>query len=145
MFIYYYCISLLVSGHAIETGTGYGSWLHGEAVAMGIIMATELSYKLNYITNELYNKIIFLIKKSDLPINLMNKYISNDNYSLKIKQLTTNKFIDLMSMDKKVSNGKLSLILLKDLLGNCIITNEFDMKILEEVIDKYMIKDHFVN
>eukprot|EP00595_Chromulina_sp_UTEXLB2642_P001707 CAMPEP_0196765896 /NCGR_PEP_ID=MMETSP1095-20130614/14954_1 /TAXON_ID=96789 ORGANISM="Chromulina nebulosa, Strain UTEXLB2642" /NCGR_SAMPLE_ID=MMETSP1095 /ASSEMBLY_ACC=CAM_ASM_000446 /LENGTH=266 /DNA_ID=CAMNT_0042125117 /DNA_START=86 /DNA_END=882 /DNA_ORIENTATION=- len=94
-------------GHAIETGFGYGVWLHGEAVGAGIAMAAEMSYQLGWIDQDLLTRIITLIKKCDLPSTLVNPYalyeVGVDNYRMKLKELTKDKFIDLMSMDKKVA------------------------------------------
>jgi len=104
-------------------------------------MATKLSYKQNYITLELCNRIIKLIESARLPVSSYNKdaiqEYGEEKYKEMVKSLTKAQFLDYMSMDKKVSNGQLFLVLLKGDLGNCVITNEFDPKLLDEVISEY--------
>ena len=51
--------------------------------------------------------------------------------------LTTNAFLDIMSVDKKVSDGRLSLVLLKGSLGGCVITEDYDVGLLRAVVEKY--------
>ncbi|KAG2445464.1 hypothetical protein HXX76_000082 [Chlamydomonas incerta] len=108
-------------GHAIETGTGYGVWLHGEAVAAGTVMAADLSYRLGWIDQALHDRIVALMKRARLPI-------------LPPASMTTEQFRSLMAVDKKVLAGKLRLILLRGPLGNCVVTGDFDPVKLEETL-----------
>ena len=55
-------------GHAIETNAGYGAWLHGEAVAAGMAMAADLSYRLGWIEGELVQRIRALLERANLPL-----------------------------------------------------------------------------
>ncbi|KAH0969170.1 hypothetical protein GBA52_028982 [Prunus armeniaca] len=55
-------------GHAIETGVGYGQWLHGEAVAAGTVMAVDMSYRLGWIDESLVKRANNIIKQFKLPI-----------------------------------------------------------------------------
>lgn len=85
-------------GHAIENGMGYGVWLHGEAVAAGIIMAAELSRRLDLIHEVDVLRIRKLFVDTGLPVVT--------------PKFSTEKYLELMSLDKKVSAGKIRFILL---------------------------------
>jgi 3-dehydroquinate synthase len=132
-------------GHAIEAGMGYGTWLHGEAVSAGIAMATELSYKQNWISLELKERIIQLLKRARLPTTLTNLHsiadLGEKDYQQRKHNLTPTTFLDLMSMDKKVADGQLSLVLLRGSLGECTITNKFNTKQLNELVSQYCSTD----
>lgn len=88
-------------GHAIETGTGYGVWLHGEAVAAGTVMAVELSRRLGWLTDADVERVCRLFERAHLP--------------LRGPVLGTDTYLDLMGHDKKVIAGRLRLVLLKRL------------------------------
>ncbi|MDQ1362798.1 MAG: 3-dehydroquinate synthase [Pseudomonadota bacterium] len=103
-------------GHAIETGMGYGNWLHGEAVASGMVMAARLSEKLGWIKPSDVNRIIDLIERANLPVKAP-------------AQMSADKFIELMAIDKKVSDGVLRLILLKA-PGKAVFTRDYDKESL---------------
>lgn len=89
-------------GHAIETHFGYGTYLHGEAVAIGSMMAAEFSQNLGFITPKEVAKIQTLLNQAKLPTALDKKVNANDLYKL-------------MFHDKKVQNGTLNFVLLKNL------------------------------
>jgi 3-dehydroquinate synthetase len=97
-------------GHAIETGTGYGVWLHGEAVAAGTMMAAELSCRIGWITSQNVSRIENLFARAGLPV------VGPVN-------LTIDRYLELMSHDKKVQDGRLKLILLKS-IGKAVVTSE---------------------
>ena len=128
-------------GHAIETGLGYGAWLHGEAVSTGMIMAARMSALQGWISPEFEARITRLLAKSNLPTTLANtgaeQDIGTNEYNKLLSALDSHKFLDLMSMDKKVADGQLSLVLLKGELGNCVITNKFDSKLLTQTVNEY--------
>lgn len=107
-------------GHAIETGLGYGKWLHGEAVAVGIIMAAELSKEHGWITDNDVKGIRSLLEKAGLPVSPP-------------AELSAERFNQLMSIDKKVQDGVLNLILMKA-MGESVITNDFDKQALLRVL-----------
>jgi len=86
-------------GHAIETGLGYGEWLHGEAVAAGTLIAAELSYRLGWIAADTVQRIEELFVRSGLPVHG--------------PVLGVERYLELMSHDKKVQDGRLRLVLLK--------------------------------
>ncbi|MCK9381031.1 MAG: 3-dehydroquinate synthase [Sulfuritalea sp.] len=88
-------------GHAIETGVGYGEWLHGEAVAAGTMMAVELSHRLGWLSAADVGRVRTLLQRAGLPV------IGPD--------LGAARYLDLMSHDKKVVAGSLRLVLLKAL------------------------------
>jgi 3-dehydroquinate synthase len=88
-------------GHAIETGLGYGEWLHGEAVGAGTVMAAELSRRLGWLTDIEFERTRKLLAQAGLPV--VGAPLGVDRY------------IDLMGHDKKVIAGKLRLVLLKKL------------------------------
>lgn len=86
-------------GHAIETGMGYGKWLHGEAVAAGTMMAVELSRRLGWLTDVDLERARNLFLRARLPV--VGPALGADRY------------LDLMGHDKKVIAGRLRLVLLK--------------------------------
>ena len=109
----------------IEQTNSYKSNInHGEAVAMGIIMASKLSESMNLISINDLNKIINHFNLLNLP-TLIPKSLKN--------KLTVNKFINVMSKDKKNKNNKINLILLKG-IGSAYQTSKFDHKLLISVI-----------
>lgn len=110
-------------GHAIETGMGYGEWLHGEAVATGMCMAARLSHKMGKLSNADVERVEALIAKAYLPIKPP-------------KEMTTSQFMQLMAVDKKVMDGKLRLVLMES-LGQSVVTGSFDAGLLEEMLDEY--------
>jgi len=106
-------------GHAIENAMGYGVWLHGEAVAIGIMMAAHLSRLMQWLTDDEYHRIFNLLQKVNLPID--PPIISLERY------------LALMSMDKKVVNGKIRLVLQKG-IGDSVITSDYDEKYLRATL-----------
>jgi 3-dehydroquinate synthase len=88
-------------GHAIETGMGYGVWLHGEAVAAGTIMATELSHRLGWLSEAEVARVQRLFERAKLPV--------------RGPALGAARYLDLMGHDKKVIAGCLRLVLLRHL------------------------------
>lgn len=109
-------------GHAIETGTGYGAWLHGEAVAAGMVMAADMSWRLGWIDRSLLDRTRTLLERCKLPV-------------LPPPSMTPAQFREHMAVDKKVSAGKLRLILLKGPLGSCVFTGDFDASKLDETLN----------
>eukprot|EP01026_Neomeris_dumetosa_P050604 TRINITY_DN44424_c0_g1_i2.p3 TRINITY_DN44424_c0_g1~~TRINITY_DN44424_c0_g1_i2.p3 ORF type:complete len:197 (+),score=45.10 TRINITY_DN44424_c0_g1_i2:222-812(+) len=108
-------------GHAIETATGYGTFLHGEAVSVGIVMAANMSWKLGWIEEDIKTRTVNLLKRANLPIKPPSG-------------MTPQQFNDIMAVDKKVVDGKLRLILLKGPLGNCVVTGEFNPDVLQQTL-----------
>jgi 3-dehydroquinate synthase len=96
-------------GHAIETAQGYGNWLHGEAVAAGTVLAAELSMQQGWLSSNDLQGVIALLKRAKLPVSP--------------PAMTANQFLDLMAVDKKVLDGRLRLVLLKQ-IGEALVTSE---------------------
>ena len=107
-------------GHAIETGMGYGNWLHGEAVATGMVMAARMSSLLGWLSDNDLSQIEALISKANLPIKAP-------------REISPDQFIDLMSVDKKVIDGVLRLVLMKS-IGHAIVTSDYETDIMIECI-----------
>ncbi|KAJ1426253.1 hypothetical protein B484DRAFT_330537, partial [Ochromonadaceae sp. CCMP2298] len=113
-------------GHAIEAGLGYGAWLHGEAVGTGMMMAADMSHSMGLIDTSVLARTEKLLVQAGLPA-----------YEAKVASLGTARFLDLMSFDKKVADGKLSLVLLKGPLGGSVITDVYDAALLQQTVEKY--------
>jgi 3-dehydroquinate synthase len=105
-------------GHAIETGMGYGEWLHGEAVAAGICLAADLSRRMGWLDADAVARIEALISRCQLP-------------SRPPAALSAERFLELMAVDKKVLAGKLRLVLLQG-IGQAIVTDSFPAEALRE-------------
>lgn len=99
-------------GHAIENAQGYGVWLHGEAVGAGMVMACELSYLLGWVSEEDYKRVKKIIERANLPTQPP-------------KNMNQQDFISGMSVDKKVLDGQLRLVLLRS-IGEAVVTGDFD-------------------
>jgi 3-dehydroquinate synthase len=104
-------------GHAIETGVGYGNWLHGEAIAAGMVMASDLSRRLKWLSTADVARVEKLIRRAQLPVRAPST-------------LSTARFLELMAVDKKVLNGRLRLVLLKR-LGEAVVTDDYPRAELE--------------
>ena len=109
-------------GHAIEAAQQYQDWLHGEAVAAGMVMAADLSYRQGLIALEDLARIRDLISRANLPVT------APDNIGRET-------FLSLMGLDKKVLDGRLRLILLKS-IGKAFVTTDISMPDLHAVLDK---------
>jgi 3-dehydroquinate synthase len=114
-------------GHAIENGSGYGVWLHGEAVAIGTCMAATMSGKMGWIDEALVKRVYDIMIKAKCPVELPVDSPMNSEL-----------FLRAMSVDKKVANGQLRLILLKGELGNCMFTGDFDDGAMKETINEFV-------
>jgi 3-dehydroquinate synthase len=88
-------------GHAIEAGLGYGQWLHGEAVGCGMVMAADLSHRLGFIDAATKSRITALVHAAGLPV------LAPD--------LGSERWVELMQVDKKNEGGQIKFILIKPL------------------------------
>ena len=110
-------------GHAIETSTGYGNWLHGEAVATGMLMAADLSMRLGNISTKDVERVDNLLDMAMLPTRAPH-HMDYDH------------FIELMAVDKKVRAGKINFVLFRQ-LGDAIVTSDFDHNLLRETVEAH--------
>ena len=106
-------------GHAIESALGYGSWLHGEAVAAGTVLAAELSSRMGLMPREEVERVRALLTAARLPTTA--------------PALGVDRYLQYMGHDKKVEQGRLRLILLKG-IGEAFVTSEFPHETLVEVL-----------
>ena len=93
-------------GHAIEAGLGYGEWLHGEAVAAGMVMAAELSARAGTLPRADAERVRLLIARAGLPV--------------RGPKLAAERYLELMQVDKKAAGGKLRFVLL-DAIGHAAL------------------------
>jgi len=110
-------------GHAIEAATGYSKWLHGEAVGTGMLMAADLSARMGMLSEKDVLRVDNLIDHARLPTR------APANMDFK-------KFMQYMSVDKKVEAGAIRFVLLKA-LGEAVITADFDHRLLEATIEAH--------
>jgi 3-dehydroquinate synthase len=100
-------------GHAIESGLGYGKWLHGEAVAAGMVIAAQVSRHMGLVSEECVARTTNLLRRAQLPV--------------RGPRLGVSRYLELMGHDKKVENGKVRFVLLKG-LGNAFISAAVPLK-----------------
>lgn len=110
-------------GHAIETGMGYGRYLHGEAVAIGTCQAADLSRRLGWLNDEDVNRVVALFKKTGLPTEPP-------------ADLSAEEFVKLMAVDKKNVDGDIRLILLKK-IGEASLPVSVEKSVLLETLNCY--------
>lgn len=104
-------------GHAVETGMGYGSWLHGEAVAAGTVMAALLSKQLGWLDDAAIERIKLLFQRVELPV--AGPWLASS------PEASAGRYLELMRHDKKVSAGVMRLVLLKA-IGLAVVSAEAD-------------------
>ena len=108
-------------GHAIEAGMGYGQWLHGEAIAAGIVMAMDLSQRCGWVTKEVTQRVTNLLQQANLPTRAP-------------QELSAEKILELMAVDKKVSQGMIRLVLAKS-IGDTFVTSEYTQSDLMKTLE----------
>jgi len=106
-------------GHAIEAGTGYGTWLHGEAVAAGMVMAAELSSLMGQLKKTEVSRVRELVKRAGLPVSG--------------PALAPERMLELMALDKKAAKGKTRFVLLES-LGRAALRSDVDEKAVRAAI-----------
>lgn len=114
-------------GHALESEYGYGTLTHGEAVAIGMLFAMEVS-------NSVFS--------NRLPVEMLQKWLKDNSFPLLLKEINCNKILNRMKSDKKVVNNHVQMVLLKD-IGNPVtveISDEDIQNYLETFIYKMMEK-----
>ena len=106
-------------GHAIENAMGYGVWLHGEAVATGTVMAADLSQRMGWLNAAQIARIKTIMQAAKLPIDAPD--------------LGADEYLRLMQLDKKVSDGRIRLILQQD-IGKAVMTADYDADKLKQTL-----------
>jgi 3-dehydroquinate synthase len=106
-------------GHAIETATGYGEYLHGEAIAIGMTLAADLSCRVGFISQADCERVSRIIASLGLPIAA--------------PRIGAERALELMGMDKKVLAGKIRLVLLKS-LGEAQVTGDYAPDMLQAIL-----------
>lgn len=110
-------------GHAIETGLGYGACLHGEAVAIGMCQAADLSRRLGWLSDSDVERIAALLRRARLPVTPP-------------AELGVERYVELMAVDKKNVDGKLRLILLEG-IGRATLPLAVDSEPLRQTLNEY--------
>jgi len=108
-------------GHAIETASGYGNWLHGETVAMGMVMAADLSRRLGWI---------------DINVAQRIRGVLEENFGMPVlppADITVEQYLNLMLSDKKAESGKIRFVLLKA-IGKGAVDGDIEPSILERTL-----------
>ena len=109
-------------GHAIESGLGYGEWLHGEAVGVGMLLATDLSHRLGWIGAPEVGRVRDLLRRAGLPVEA--------------PQIGASHALSLMGMDKKVLAGRIRLVLLSG-LGAGVVSGDYPAETLQQTLAAY--------
>jgi 3-dehydroquinate synthase len=106
-------------GHAIETAAGYGEWLHGEAVGVGMLLAADLSRRLGWLEEAEVERVRRLLRRAGLPAAA--------------PAIGASRALDLMGMDKKVLAGRIRLVLLRR-LGEGVVSGDYPADALEATL-----------
>jgi 3-dehydroquinate synthase len=106
-------------GHAIENAAGYGEWLHGEAVAVGMLLAADVSRRLGWLDAGSVERLRELLRRTGLPTTA--------------PAVGANRARELMGMDKKVLQGRLRLVLLRR-LGEGVVCDDYAADALEATL-----------
>ena len=106
--------------HAFEAVAGYGRYLHGEAVAIGLVCAFRLSQKMGFCKNDSEHELICLLENYDLPTCLTSS-------------LTVSELMEAMQNDKKVKKGSIRFVLLKE-VGSSFVEKSVDPGFVSEVL-----------
>lgn len=110
-------------GHAIESGMGYGAWLHGEAVGTGMLMAADLSYRQGNLSQLELQRTQALIAAAKLPTKIP-------------AEMDSKRFMELMAVDKKVQSGVIRLVLLSA-IGASHVSDDYDPTLLQQTLDEF--------
>ncbi len=107
-------------GHAIEAAQHYRGWLHGEAVAAGMVMAADLSVRMEWLPVSVLDRIRKLLSHCGLPIEAP-------------ESMSAEQFEQLMAVDKKAADSGLRLVLLRS-LGQAVVTENYPEHLLRETL-----------
>lgn len=108
-------------GHAIETAQGYGNWLHGEAIAAGMCLAARFSADSGFCDEETVSQTRAIFQQTGLPTSPP-------------ADMTAERCLQLMSLDKKVRDKKLTLVLMRG-IGEAFLCNDFDPEKLSKTLN----------
>lgn len=106
-------------GHAIETVSQYKVYLHGEAIAVGLVLASYLSNQLGHITVDTHNRVVAFLENLGLPVSIPSVYKVEDLYAAMLK-------------DKKNTSSKIKLVLLKE-LGRAFVRDDVAESLIKQV------------
>jgi 3-dehydroquinate synthase len=106
-------------GHAIESATNYSTWLHGEAVGAGMLLAADLSQRLGWVSSADVARVERLLQRFGLRTD--------------VKALSAATLAEKMKIDKKVAAGRIRLVLLKS-IGKSVVTGDYDDAALRETL-----------
>jgi 3-dehydroquinate synthase len=106
-------------GHAIESATNYSTWLHGEAVGAGMLMAADMSRRLGWVTAEDVDRVAHVLRRFGLRTD--------------VSEVGAGTLAEKMKIDKKVAAGRIRLVLLKG-IGKSVVTGDYDDAALHETL-----------
>jgi len=109
-------------GHAIEAATGYAEWLHGEAVAVGLVLAADLSQRLGQLPESELRRLVALLRRAGLPVAA--------------PPIGAERAFDFMHIDKKVKSSRVRLVLLRG-IGSAVMTGEYPDAALQSTLAAY--------
>jgi 3-dehydroquinate synthase len=110
-------------GHAIETATGYGDWLHGEAISVGMVLAAKLSQRQGWLEAADVGRVRDVLRRAGLPVTAPG--------------IGAARALSLMGMDKKVLGGRIRLVLLRR-LGSAAVTADYDPDALAATVREHL-------
>jgi 3-dehydroquinate synthase len=106
-------------GHAIESATNYSTWLHGEAVGAGMLLAADMSQRLGWVSGDEVQRVEHVLRTFGLRTD--------------VSELTAGTLAEKMKIDKKVAAGRIRLVLLKG-IGRSVVTGDYDDAALRETL-----------
>jgi shikimate kinase / 3-dehydroquinate synthase len=113
-------------GHAIEAGVGFGTWLHGEAIGAGLVLAAELSRRLGHLSGGDVERVRALLRRAGLPVMAPG--------------LGVDRYLELMSVDKKTRGGRLRFVTLKR-LGEAYVAEDAPAAAVRSTLEACMAPD----
>lgn len=108
-------------GHAVEASQGYGVWLHGEAVGLGMLLAAQLSQLLGHLDDLDVERVRRILLRAKLPVDPT------------VLNMSFETWMQYMNIDKKVEQGKVRFVLLKQ-LGDAFITSDVPEALLRQIL-----------
>jgi 3-dehydroquinate synthase len=106
-------------GHAIESATNYTTWLHGEAVGAGMLLAADMSRRLGWVSEADVERVEGILRRFGLPVD--------------VSAMSASALADKMKIDKKVAAGRIRLVLLKS-IGKSVVTGDYADAALRETL-----------